>query len=108
MKFQRIQGSVALVTGANRGIGRALTEALLSRGARKVYATARDPRAITIEGEARLIPLRLDVTDAGPCLGKQGPARINTPRRSGITARNRRQTPSAFHGACVMKCWNAW
>jgi NAD(P)-dependent dehydrogenase (short-subunit alcohol dehydrogenase family) len=64
MKFQKIQGSVALVTGANRGIGRALTEALLIRGARKVYATARDPRAITIEGEARLIPLRLDVTDA--------------------------------------------
>jgi NAD(P)-dependent dehydrogenase (short-subunit alcohol dehydrogenase family) len=64
MKFQRIQGGVALVTGANRGIGRALTEALLIRGARKVYATARDPRAITIEGDARLIPLRLDVTDA--------------------------------------------
>ena len=63
METQRIEGSVALVTGANRGLGRALTEALLIRGARKVYATARDPGAITIQGDARLIPLRLDVTD---------------------------------------------
>ena len=63
METQRIEGSVALVTGANRGLGRALTEALLIRGARKVYATAREPRAITIQGDARLIPLRLDVTD---------------------------------------------
>jgi NAD(P)-dependent dehydrogenase (short-subunit alcohol dehydrogenase family) len=40
MKAQRIEGADALVTGANRGIGRALTEALLTRGARKVYAIA--------------------------------------------------------------------
>ena len=43
MKAQRIEGAVALVTGANRGIGRALTEALLTRGVRKVYAAARNP-----------------------------------------------------------------
>jgi NAD(P)-dependent dehydrogenase (short-subunit alcohol dehydrogenase family) len=43
MNARKIQGAIALVTGANRGIGRALTEALLTRGARKVYATARDP-----------------------------------------------------------------
>jgi NAD(P)-dependent dehydrogenase (short-subunit alcohol dehydrogenase family) len=64
MKAQRIQGAVALVTGANRGIGRALTEALLNRGARKVYATARNPEALRSLGDERLIPLRLDVTDA--------------------------------------------
>ncbi len=40
MNAQRIEGAIALVTGANRGIGRALTEALLTRGVRKVYATA--------------------------------------------------------------------
>ena len=36
-----IQGTVALVTGANRGIGFALVQALLDRGAAKVYAAAR-------------------------------------------------------------------
>ena len=66
MKAQRIEGAVALVTGANRGIGRALTEALLSRGVRKVYATARNPEALRLRAvrEERLVALRLDVTDA--------------------------------------------
>lgn len=45
-----IEGSVALVTGANRGLGRHFTEQLLERGAAKVYATARDPKAITTPG----------------------------------------------------------
>jgi NAD(P)-dependent dehydrogenase (short-subunit alcohol dehydrogenase family) len=64
MKPPRIQGAVALVTGANRGIGRALTEALLTRGARKVYATARNPEALGRLGDERLVSLKLDVTDA--------------------------------------------
>jgi NAD(P)-dependent dehydrogenase (short-subunit alcohol dehydrogenase family) len=64
MKAQRIEGAVALVTGANRGIGRALTEALLSRGARKVYAAARNPEALSALRDKRLVSLRLDVTDA--------------------------------------------
>ena len=38
----QIEHSVALVTGANRGIGRAFVEELLQRGARRVYAAARD------------------------------------------------------------------
>ena len=63
MNGRRIEGTVALVTGANRGIGRALTEALLARGARKVYATARNPEALRALRDARLVPLRLDVTD---------------------------------------------
>ncbi len=63
MNARRIEGAVALVTGANRGIGRALTEALLTRGVRKVYATARDPEALRDLHDARLVPLRLDVTD---------------------------------------------
>ncbi|MEU6657568.1 SDR family oxidoreductase [Streptomyces sp. NPDC046821] len=54
-----IRGSVALVTGANRGIGQAFARALLERGAAKVYAGVRDPASVS-DGE--LSPLRLDVT----------------------------------------------
>ena len=64
MNARRIEGAVALVTGANRGIGRALTEALLTRGVRKVYATARDPEALRALRDERLVSLRLDLTDA--------------------------------------------
>jgi NAD(P)-dependent dehydrogenase (short-subunit alcohol dehydrogenase family) len=64
MNARRIEGAVALVTGANRGIGRALTEALLTRGVRKLYATARDPEALRALRDERLVSLRLDVTDA--------------------------------------------
>ena len=66
--FTRIDGSTALVTGANRGIGLAITQALLDRGAAKVYATARDPKTFEALHErygSRLVPLRLDVTNAG-------------------------------------------
>ena len=57
----KITGSVALVTGANRGIGLAITQALLAAGAAKVYAGARDPESIT---DSRLTPVKLDVTSA--------------------------------------------
>ncbi|QUQ63303.1 SDR family oxidoreductase [Kutzneria sp. CA-103260] len=55
-----IKGSVALVTGANRGIGLAFARALLAHGAAKVYAGVRDPATIT---DPDLVPLRLDVTN---------------------------------------------
>jgi len=58
----QIEGSVALVTGANRGIGKAFTDALLDRGAAKVYAAARDVATIT---DPRVVPVQLDVTDFG-------------------------------------------
>lgn len=55
-----IENATALVTGANRGMGREFARQLLARGARRVYATARDPRSIDLDGVERL---RLDVTD---------------------------------------------
>lgn len=55
-----ITGSVALVTGANRGMGRHFAQQLLQRGAAKVYATARDPRRVDLPGAE---VLQLDVTD---------------------------------------------
>jgi NAD(P)-dependent dehydrogenase (short-subunit alcohol dehydrogenase family) len=57
----KIDNAVALVTGGNRGIGLAFAQALLARGARKVYVGARDPAAVTLAG---VHALRLDVTDA--------------------------------------------
>ena len=55
-----IKDSVVLVTGGSRGLGKALVEELYERGAAKVYATARDPRAVT---HPDAVPLALEVTD---------------------------------------------
>jgi NAD(P)-dependent dehydrogenase (short-subunit alcohol dehydrogenase family) len=55
----RIQGSVALVTGSNRGLGKALLSALLEAGAVKVYAAARDPKKVASR-DPRVVPLALD------------------------------------------------
>src|SRR5256714_15310289 len=75
MNAQRIEGAVALVTGANRGIGRALTEALLARGAKKVYAAARNPETLRDLRDERLVPLRLDLTEVDPVRGGGDPGR---------------------------------
>lgn len=55
-----IKGSTALVTGGQRGLGRAFVNELLARGAAKVYATARNPLP---SADPRVVPVALDVTD---------------------------------------------
>ena len=57
----KIEGCVALVTGANRGLGAEYVRQLLERGAAKVYAGARNPDSVK---EAGAIPVKLDVTNA--------------------------------------------
>jgi NAD(P)-dependent dehydrogenase (short-subunit alcohol dehydrogenase family) len=56
----KISGTVALVTGANRGLGRAYVRELVSRGAAKVYGAARQPAQVTEPG---VTPIALDITD---------------------------------------------
>jgi NAD(P)-dependent dehydrogenase (short-subunit alcohol dehydrogenase family) len=56
-----LQGTIALVTGANRGLGQALVAALLEAGASKVYAAARDASKIAA-GDRRVVPIPLDTT----------------------------------------------
>ncbi len=63
----QIRESTALVTGANRGIGKGFVLALLERGARRIYATARNPDSLDPLVElapGRIIPMELDVSDA--------------------------------------------
>jgi short-subunit dehydrogenase len=65
--FQKIENSVALVTGANRGIGREFVSELLRRDAKKIYLGARDPASLAdlvSLDPLRLVALKLDVTNA--------------------------------------------
>lgn len=57
----KLANATVLITGANRGLGLAFAKAALARGARKVYAGARDPASITLPG---VTPIKLDVTSA--------------------------------------------
>ena len=59
---RRIEGTTALVTGANRGLGMAFVQALLDRGAAKVYAGARNPGTVDVT-DARVVPVPLDITN---------------------------------------------
>lgn len=56
----KLENAVVFVTGANRGLGLAFAREALARGARKVYAGARDPSAVALTG---VVPVKIDVTN---------------------------------------------
>jgi len=102
-----ITDQVALVTGANRGIGRQFVEELLDRGARKVYATARRPDLVDVPGAT---VLRLDITDHDSVVAAAGAApdvtllvnnagiATSTPLVTGDLADIRRELDTHFWG----------
>lgn len=57
------ENKTVLVTGANRGIGKAIVESLLNNGVKKVYAAARDISKLPNFGDDRVSPLTLDITN---------------------------------------------
>jgi len=59
----KIKDCVALVTGANRGLGRAYCHGLLRAGAMNIYAAARDPSKVN-EDDSRVVAIGLDVTES--------------------------------------------
>ncbi len=65
MHSDGVQGAVALVTGANRGIGKAIVESLIKQGADKVYAAVRaleNANALIEKHGDKIVPVRIDLT----------------------------------------------
>jgi NAD(P)-dependent dehydrogenase (short-subunit alcohol dehydrogenase family) len=61
--MMNIKDSVALITGANRGLGKALVQELIKAGARKIYVLTRDSSKLSIDsGKTEIVPLQYDVS----------------------------------------------
>ena len=94
-----ITGKAVLVTGANRGIGQALVEEALSRGAKRVYAGTRQPLA---HPDGRVTPLTMDVTTRRryrPLPGRSGPS------MSSSTTPESRSTMTSAIVPCSNSTW---
>ena len=65
--LRKIAGCVALISGSNRGLGRAFCEGLLEAGASKIYAAARDPSTVRAR-DSRVVPIKLDVTSVSEAI----------------------------------------
>ena len=85
-----IADQAVLVTGANRGIGQALVEEALRRGAKRVYAGTRQPLA---HSDRRVTPLTLDVTDAAQIQRRRRERRVS--RHPHQQRRRRRSTTTS-------------
>jgi hypothetical protein len=109
----RIENKTVLITGANRGIGQALVEEALERGARRVYAGTRGDLE---NGDERVTPLTLDVTDTSQIqraanrvealdvlINNAGIAPLRRPERSrdDRSAPGRQPLGSVQPGACI-------
>lgn len=96
-----IRNQTLLITGANRGLGLAFAREALARGARKIYAAARDPDSITLPG---VVPLRLDVTKADEVAAAAQRARDLTLliNNAGIAATGSLLRPEAVAAARAM------
>ena len=59
----KLENKTIFVSGANRGIGKAIVEALLKQKVKKIYAAARDIKDLPKFGDSRVIPVLLDITN---------------------------------------------
>jgi NAD(P)-dependent dehydrogenase (short-subunit alcohol dehydrogenase family) len=62
--METLKDKVILITGANRGIGKSLVKAALEKGARRIYATARDVTKMPDFADERVITLELDINNS--------------------------------------------
>ncbi|MFG6194571.1 SDR family oxidoreductase [Nonomuraea sp. JJY05] len=84
-----------MVTGGNRGIGRAFARALIDHGAAKLYVGVRDPASVP---DADVVPVRLDVTDEESVAAAAGDVSIVI-NNAGIGGASTKLMESAFDGA---------
>jgi NAD(P)-dependent dehydrogenase (short-subunit alcohol dehydrogenase family) len=104
----KIQDSTVLVTGANRGIGKAFAEALLDRGAAVVYAAVRDVATVT---DPRLVPIQLDVTDpdrVAAVARELDDSSWSSTTPGSSTSASRRAPPSTSRGWSSRPTTSAW